>query len=71
MCRPRTRTCCIARPHRHAKDQGQKQVIWVVAPEVECISMGEARNLYEFGVKVTLATTLKEGLVVGMLSTSV
>jgi IS5 family transposase len=29
---------------------------------------GKARNPYEFGVKVTLATTLKEGLVVGMRS---
>ena len=38
------------------------------APEVECISKGKARNPYEFGVKVTLATTLKEGLVVGMCS---
>tara|TARA_B110001454_G_scaffold214618_2_gene234697 strand:- start:4142 stop:4429 length:288 start_codon:yes stop_codon:yes gene_type:complete len=38
------------------------------APEVECISKGKARNPYEFGVKVTLATTLKEGLVVGMRS---
>ncbi|MBL3200147.1 IS5/IS1182 family transposase, partial [Klebsiella pneumoniae] len=35
---------------------------------VECISKGKARNPYEFGVKVTLATTLKEGLVVGMRS---
>ena len=38
------------------------------APEVECISKGKARTPYEFGVKVTIATTLKEGLVVGMRS---
>jgi IS5 family transposase len=38
------------------------------APEVECISKGKARNPYEFGVKVTVATTLKEGFVVGMRS---
>ena len=38
------------------------------APEVECISKGKARTPYEFGVKVSLATTLKEGLVVGMRS---
>jgi IS5 family transposase len=38
------------------------------APEVECISKGKARTPYEFGVKVTVATTLKEGLVVGMRS---
>jgi len=35
---------------------------------VECISKGKARTPYEFGVKVTVATTLKEGLVVGMRS---
>ena len=35
------------------------------APEVECISKGKARNPYEFGVKVTVATTIKEGFVVG------
>lgn len=38
------------------------------APEVECISKGKARTPYEFGVKVRIATTLKEGLVVGMRS---
>ena len=38
------------------------------APEVECISKGKARTPYEFGVKVTIATTLKEGLVLGMRS---
>ena len=38
------------------------------APQVECISKGKARTPYEFGVKVSIATTLKEGLVVGMRS---
>lgn len=38
------------------------------APEVECISKGKARTPYEFGVKISIATTLKEGLVVGMRS---
>lgn len=36
------------------------------APEVECISKGKARQRYEFGVKVSVATTLREGLVVGI-----
>jgi len=27
---------------------------------------GKAKNPYEFGVKVSVATTLKEGIVVGM-----
>ncbi len=38
------------------------------APEVECFSKGKARMPYEFGVKVSIARTLKEGLVVGMRS---
>ena len=35
------------------------------APEVECISKGKARNRYEFGVKVSLAVTHQQGLIVG------
>lgn len=38
------------------------------APEVECISKGKARTPYECGVTVTVATTRKEGFVVGMRS---
>lgn len=38
------------------------------APEVECIAKGKARTPYEFGVKVSIATTLKEGFVVGARS---
>jgi IS5 family transposase len=38
------------------------------APEVECISKGKARNPYEFGVKLTLVTSLREGFVVDMRS---
>ena len=38
------------------------------APEVECISKGKARNPCEFGVKVSLAVTHKQGLMVGARS---
>ena len=38
------------------------------APEVECIAKGKVRQPYEFGVKVSIATTHKEGLVVGIKS---
>lgn len=38
------------------------------APEVECISKGKARNPYEFGVKVSLVITYKQGLMVGARS---
>jgi hypothetical protein len=36
--------------------------------QVECIAKGKARTPYEFGVKVSVAVTAKEGLVVGMRS---
>ena len=38
------------------------------APEVECIGKGKTRQPYEFGVKVSITTTHKEGLVIGMRS---
>lgn len=50
------------------KTKDKNKLYSLHAPEVECISKGKARNPYEFGVKVSIATTLKEGLVVGMQS---
>jgi IS5 family transposase len=38
------------------------------APEVECIGKGKARKPYEFGVKVSLAVTHKQGLMLGARS---
>jgi len=38
------------------------------APEVECIAKGKARTPYEFGVKIGLAVTAREGLVIGCRS---
>jgi IS5 family transposase len=38
------------------------------APEVECIAKGKAHRPYEFGVKSSLATTLKEGFVIGAMA---
>lgn len=35
------------------------------APEVECIAKSKARKPYEFGVKISITTTHREGLVVG------
>ena len=47
---------------RRVKDQRQrergKKVYSLHAPEVECIGKGKAHKPYEFGVKVSLATTL-------------
>jgi IS5 family transposase len=38
------------------------------APEVECLAKGKAHKRYEFGVKVSVASTNREGLVLGMLA---
>lgn len=38
------------------------------APEVECIGKGKAKKPYEFGVKVSVAVTHKQGLMVGARS---
>jgi transposase, IS5 family len=50
------------------KTKDKNKLYALHAPEVECISKGKARTPYEFGVKVSVATTLKEGIVVGMRS---
>jgi IS5 family transposase len=53
----------------HILTQKNKNKLYALYdPEVECISKGKARTPYEFGVKVTMTTALKEGLVVGMRS---
>ena len=36
------------------------------APETECIAKGKTHKKYEFGVKVSVATTSREGFVIGM-----
>jgi IS5 family transposase len=60
----------LHRAHRilTQKTKDKNKLYAMHAPEVECISKGKAKTPYEFGVKVTVATTLKEGLVVGMRS---
>ena len=50
------------------KPKDKNKLYSLHAPEVECISKGKAHQPYEFGVKVTVATTHREGLVVGMRS---
>lgn len=45
-------------------DRGK--VYSVHAPEVECIAKGKTHKKYEFGVKVSVATTSREGFVIGM-----
>ena len=50
--------------HQTPKDSGK--IYALHEPEVDCISKGKARIRYEFGTKVSVATTLAEGFVVGM-----
>jgi len=38
------------------------------APEVECLAKGKAHKRYEFGVKVSVAATNREWLVLGMMA---
>ena len=60
-------TTLLARAERiRTQQQKDKNKLYALhAPEVECISKGKARNRYEFGVKVSLAITHKQGLMVG------
>ncbi|GAB2876303.1 hypothetical protein GCM10027277_52140 [Pseudoduganella ginsengisoli] len=48
------------------KQRDKNKLYSLHAPEAEYIAKGKARQPYEFGVKVSIATTHKEGLVVGM-----
>jgi len=50
--------------HQGPKSRGK--IYALHEPAVDCISKGKARKRYEFGTKVSLATTIDEGFVVGM-----
>jgi len=50
------------------KQKDKNKLYALLAPEVECLAKGKARKPYEFGVKVSITTTHKEGLVVGARS---
>ena len=52
----------------HQAPKGADKIYALHEPEVDCISKGKARGRYEFGCKVSVATTLDEGFVVGMRS---
>ncbi len=52
----------------HQQPKGSDKIYALHEPEVDCISKGKARVRYEFGCKVSIATTLDEGFVVGMRS---
>jgi IS5 family transposase len=60
----------IARTRRilSQKPKDKNKLYALHAPEVECLAKGKVRTPYEFGVKVSITTTHKEGLVVGARS---
>lgn len=47
------------------KRNDKKKLYSLHAPEVECIAKGKAHKKYEFGCKVSIATTSKDNFVVG------
>ena len=50
----------------HSQKRGDSGKIYSVhAPEVECIAKGKAHKKYEFGCKVSMATTAKSCWIVG------
>ena len=53
---------------RSQRPKDKNKLYALHAPEVECIGKGKARKPYEFGVKVSVAVTHKQGLVVGARS---
>ena len=50
----------------HQAPKGKGKIYALHEPDVDCISKGKARVRYEFGCKVSLATTIDECFVVGM-----
>jgi IS5 family transposase len=52
----------------HQSPKGADKIYALHEPQVDCISKGKARVRYEFGCKVSIATTMDEGFVVGMRS---
>ena len=50
----------------HQPAKGSGKIYALHEPDVDCISKGKARVRYEFGTKVSIATTIEEGFVLGM-----
>lgn len=58
----------LARRLHEQRRESKGKLYALHAPEAECIAKGKARTPFEFGVKVSVAVTAAEGLVVGMRS---
>ncbi|MES2356330.1 MAG: hypothetical protein V4568_18395 [Pseudomonadota bacterium] len=53
--------------HIHAQQRQDNNKLYSVhAPETKCIAKGKAHKKYEFGVKVSVASTSADNFVVGM-----
>jgi len=52
----------------HQQRYDKKKLYALHAPEVECLAKGKVHKRYEFGVKVSIATTNRSNLVVGAQS---
>lgn len=50
----------------HQTQKAKEKIYALHEPDVDCISKGKARVRYEFGCKVSIATTIGGGFVVGM-----
>lgn len=50
----------------HQPPKGSGKIYALHEPDVDCISKGKARVRYEFGTKVSVATTIEEGFVIGI-----
>jgi IS5 family transposase len=50
----------------HQGPKSRDKIYALHEPAVDCVSKGKASKRYEFGTKVSLATTIDEGFVVGM-----
>ena len=50
------------------KPKDKHKIYSLHEPEVDCISKGKARVRYEFGTKVSIAATIKEGFITGARS---
>lgn len=57
--------CINAQSAQRKSVDGQRKLYSWHAPEVDCISKGKARQPFEFGVKVGIASTLNGNLIVG------
>ena len=63
---PSVGACAFARERLLA----QKPIYSLHEPAVDCISKGKAHKRYEFGTKVSVATTNRGGFVIGIRALS-